>query len=615
VDVVTQKDCKIDGIVSRDKVPVIDKAIKLTWTLRDDYNFAFKHLCLLERRGALELCNGAEEEGNRRVSDIILGGLRRLKWPPRTRGVDKFRSVFFNVLMVLHVLGVHQEAAEELFFARYPVGEEWGLEEGHAAVHLSKWIWALLEAASERETSSEGERMALLGRAKEIAARAVPLLGGPWGQGASKETCEVRTVGWGRCCRGRVRRSDVMPCSQFLGEVAGCFKECEEYELSVRFAEAEMALAESLGQRGESLPTLMHGLHAWGKLKESEQHHRAYLVRADVKPYNRAVGLNSLSRVLRDQGRLSEALEKAEEATSLAETAFKSSAPLDNPCKWFTFYTTCHMTEASILERMGRLKEAIAKEELNTTTSAGQAVRLALAAVVDGRLEEARDFLRRILASTPQGDHRRNIEGPDLTLRAQELMWQVLHRLRKAGKGDPGDEAEEAALRAELRHEEVRRGEALSEVRALIRRAAGEEGRALTAAPKTSRRRKKKKGKRGRRSRATAAAAQEEEEEEEEEEATGDAATPAAENEALAVGQAPPVGDEGLQVPEEEGEDKGDCPVCLHPLAAEEGEEGGVGVLGCGHEYHVTCMDAWVSTCVRKRLDVTCPSCRAPVDR
>jgi hypothetical protein len=98
------------------------------------------------------------------------------------------------------------------------------------------------------------------------------------------------------------------------------------------------------------------------------------------------------------------------------------------------------------------------------------------------------------------------------------------------------------------------------------------------------------------------------------EEAAAVAPLPAAESECDAV--APPRVHEVLEAREEEEEaaDKDDCPVCLQPLGAEGGEEKGVLIM-CGHEYHETCLDAWVSTCVRKRLDVTCPSCRAPVSR
>jgi hypothetical protein len=62
------------------------------------------------------------------------------------------------------------------------------------------------------------------------------------------------------------------PCSQILSSIALGFLDVEEAELSVHFAQAEMALARSMGLEGKSLPYLMEGLHMLGKLKEAEQH-------------------------------------------------------------------------------------------------------------------------------------------------------------------------------------------------------------------------------------------------------------------------------------------------------------------------------------------------------
>jgi tetratricopeptide (TPR) repeat protein len=233
----------------------------------------------------------------------------------------------------------------------------------------------------------------------------------------------------------------------------------EEWELSVAFAQAEMALAESLGQRGESLHQLTKSLQMLGKLKEAEQHMRAFLRRGDLSNLDRAFCLIGLAGVLRDQGRLSEALERAEQATALTKTIADGGltdqtigAKAQGPSVLDRF----HMMEASILERMGRLHEAIAKDDLTTTPdSLGGMLRVALLAVAEGRLEDASDALRNFF-SIPRIENRRNIEGPHVMLRAKKLLCQVLHRLG-------GAEAEEAALRAELRHEEARRGDAFGE--------------------------------------------------------------------------------------------------------------------------------------------------------
>jgi tetratricopeptide (TPR) repeat protein len=128
-----------------------------------------------------------------------------------------------------------------------------------------------------------------------------------------------------------------------------------EFELSVAFAEAEMALAESLGQRGESLRSLMHGLQALGRLKEAEQHMNLYLLRCDAVSVGRAACLGNLAWVLRDQGRLSEALKTAEEATAIAKIIPEGSMPRTtvfderDEITGLTFLDGCHLTEASIL--------------------------------------------------------------------------------------------------------------------------------------------------------------------------------------------------------------------------------------------------------------------------
>jgi tetratricopeptide (TPR) repeat protein len=539
-------------------------------------------------------------------------------------------------------MGVHQEAADEIIRVRFQDVESWIAPRGWAALCLSTWVMSLLNTAEQ----SEARREALVSQAKEAAPRVIPLLGGPWGQYAKQTTCTVRLaygMETGAMVEKERRLPDPVPCSQVLCSVARWFAQFEEYELSVPFARAEMALAQSLGQRGDGIRALKHSLHMLGELKEAEQHMKAYLPREDLTSYDRTVSLGALAAVLRDRGKLREALETAEEATALSKTIPEESLPRSQTNH--AHVRICDAREASILERMGRLHEACRKDESSLACCSGcrkqgpfvlgGKMRFALLAVAEGRLEEARDALRGLIVRASDADMRMSIEGPDLVLRAKELLCQVLHRLRGGGEGgDLGAEAEEAALRAELRHEEARRGEALREVRALIQQVAGEqagggqgeaqasgnEAQLVAVAPKTSKKNNKKKGKRGRSSRAAVTASADEEKEGKEptgEAAPALAALPAAEADVATVGVAPPMGDEGPaeeQGEEEQAADKDDCPVCLQPLGAEGGEEEGVLIM-CGHEYHVTCLDAWVSTCVRKRLDVTCPSCRAPVNR
>jgi tetratricopeptide (TPR) repeat protein len=413
--------------------------------------------------------------------------------------------------------------------------------------------------------------------------------------------------------------------SQILAAIASGFDLFCEYELVVPFAQAEIALARICHRPGKSLALLGDVLHRLGKLKEAEQQSFALLSRDDIDDYMKARCLNALARVIRDQGRLSEALQKAEEATAMALAIPEACVPPKH--RRYSFLSTCHQTEASILERLGRLEEAIAKDKLTLTTiwDAGKLMRQALWAVAEGKLDLAKASLRVLLGECKDdweqkaaGKKNTAVEGPDIVIRAKELMCQVLHKL---GSTDPQNQAEEAALRTELHQEEARRGEALREVRALIRRVARDEepaqgGGEVVPAVKTNRKKKKRKSRQARRRRAAA----EEGEEEGEDAAPAEAA--AAVSSAAGGGEgadeskevddlAAMVGDMGLQMADELSE----CPVCLQALRDDQEDDGEVGTLACGHEYHVVCLDMWVCKCVEKRLDVTCPCCRAAVCR
>jgi hypothetical protein len=82
---------------------------------------------------------------------------------------------------------------------------------------------------------------------------------------------------------------------------------------------------------------LFDSLHALGNLREAEQHTKAFLAQRGVDPWERAQCLSGLSAVLRDQGRLSEALQRAEEATAAFITIPKAHAlEPDQPFSWLS---------------------------------------------------------------------------------------------------------------------------------------------------------------------------------------------------------------------------------------------------------------------------------------
>ncbi|EYU26025.1 hypothetical protein MIMGU_mgv1a018024mg [Erythranthe guttata] len=50
------------------------------------------------------------------------------------------------------------------------------------------------------------------------------------------------------------------------------------------------------------------------------------------------------------------------------------------------------------------------------------------------------------------------------------------------------------------------------------------------------------------------------------------------------------------------------CAICLDGMCHQK-DETGVGILGCGHEYHVSCIKRWL------RVKNFCPLCKAVVMR
>jgi hypothetical protein len=178
--------------VSRDHSTVLDKAIRLTWTLRDQEDFATWHVVFLNRRAAIEIQNGVGDEGRRRVSDALVRSLRRLKErSARTGGVDRFDAECLNALIRMDGLGVHPAVVEEIFLARVRSMEAGG----KAALSLSQWVRALLERVWEAENPARREHRTILRWARVVARRVVPLMNRSWGDFRMNMSCKVRLSG------------------------------------------------------------------------------------------------------------------------------------------------------------------------------------------------------------------------------------------------------------------------------------------------------------------------------------------------------------------------------------------------------------------------------------
>jgi len=65
---------------------------------------------------------------------------------------------------------------------------------------------------------------------------------------------------------------------------------------------------------------------------------------------------------------------------------------------------------------------------------------------------------------------------------------------------------------------------------------------------------------------------------------------------------------------EEREEDDEDCAICLGPMGEEEEDQDDViHRLECSHDFHRSCVESWTTTCTRKGLPLTCPTCRRPL--
>jgi hypothetical protein len=179
----------------RRHVPVLDKAIALTWTFRDNSSWRVKHLELLDKRFVIEYNAPTGEPGRQQLSNLISRSLRALKWPPGPPPDDEaFYKAFFLATLRLQQVGVHQGLAEELFRKHYHDMEARVTQEGWVAWGLCMWTACALNKARPQMHKNVGVTP-LIAEAKAVGARAVPLLGGPWGEYARADTCKVSLVG------------------------------------------------------------------------------------------------------------------------------------------------------------------------------------------------------------------------------------------------------------------------------------------------------------------------------------------------------------------------------------------------------------------------------------
>jgi hypothetical protein len=287
------------------------------------------------------------------------------------------------------------------------------------------------------------------------------------------------------------------------------------------------------------------------------------------------------------------------------------------------YLITAITTEANILEWLGRLDEAIARDTELLKLSPGKTYpepleRRAIKHIALGEDAEAERVLRFLVTHARQEWHqrygRRTIEGD---LRRHTLLAELLER-----RGTEEALAEARMLRdgaaQQLAAHEARRAAALEETRAAsaeaVRQWREERSKARDENKESKGKGKKKGKKKGRKGRAKGKGASSASaiEGEQPREPAGNEAEGAATAEAkqqAQVGESQPPGE------------REECAICLQDLQLEDDEdpwcdEGGEGealvVLRCGHRFHEICGDMWCAKCADKGWGVTCPRCRAP---
>jgi hypothetical protein len=417
---------------------------------------------------------------------------------------------------------------------------------------------------------------------------------------------------------------------------------CRAFEEPLLFARAMMDLLSSPGltpeqKRGAAelraigfafIAEALQGLCRLGEAEEAARQGLAFVDESHHTTHGELLGL--LAGIKRDQGKLQEALECARRGgREMALAIQHGQASVDSAGKYF-------IIEADILERMGRVEEAmeidaIISQGIRTThrPTWGARVRIALALLQRCDYEGAEGALLELSAAHLEGGDRllTSLDGPGVLMRAAELKIGLLKR---KGTPDALQEARELEGALERMREalEARRRAALEEARDSVL-----QGREERRGERRTRR-KKRRGKGGKRKGkgkgtgeiglggVTEGVARLDVGEEA---AGGGGAVVDEPSVAAAVQQgAASTGEEGLEsgVAGQGGkEEEEECAICLTALEdnQEEDDEADafmdMATLGCGHRFHEQCIDSWVVSLARQKLDAECPYCRRPLNR
>jgi hypothetical protein len=342
-----------------------------------------------------------------------------------------------------------------------------------------------------------------------------------------------------------------------------------------------------------------------------------------------------LASIAVERGDLEVALDFAHRALCLARADYARdpTVGIDLP--------DCLKAEASILESLGRLDEAVALDaewvglkscECKCRWSKDVLVRRAMKHIAAGEDAEAEEILRDYSQLPTRGFHELHTSKTiEAIIRPHMLLAELLERRGTKEALAEARTLRDAVLQQQVMHE-ANKAAALEETRAAAAEAVRQwRGERVKAREQQEGGKKKAKGKKERRKGkgkgkgASSAAAAIEGERPPEPAGGGAEGVAAIEGAAAAEPEQQPHVAETKPRREEEEDEREECAICLQDLELEDdgdpwGDEGGEGkalvVLTCGHRFHEMCGDMcgdmWCAKCADQGWSVTCPRCRAP---
>lgn len=168
---------------------VVDRALALSWTLRDEGGYALFHVTVLKGRVQMELDGQCDVESRRRVIRLVNRALTTLEWPSLTESLPNWVT-FFELSAQLIALGGRDEGLA--IWSRQLEGIEARATPTRAASTLLTFCKLLVEKALDGAEKMDdddyvrdpnvlsAETKATLARAAALLSAATSEVGGKW---------------------------------------------------------------------------------------------------------------------------------------------------------------------------------------------------------------------------------------------------------------------------------------------------------------------------------------------------------------------------------------------------------------------------------------------------